>query len=153
MVKLQRGHSEEVLSWLSRSVNFTLDPHTILLWATSDEGHVLGAIGLGGKMGRTFGSISIALTTSRVALPLVRAAAVLLFGELHAVAGYVTIGSRRPKWIQSLKTAVGFKEVDRVRCGLGPKEDLVILKLTPERCRPWQAELRKWARKAASEVA
>ena len=151
-MRLQRGQNDVVLGWLGRSVNVTLDPHTILVWASDGE-QILGAVGLGGRMGRTFGSISIALETTRVALPLVRAAAILLFGELHAAAGYVTIGSRRYRWIHSLKRAIGFKEVDRVRSGMGGSEDLVILKLTPERCKPYQAELKKWARKAASEVA
>ena len=143
-MRLFSGQNDTVLAWLGRKVDFNLSPQTHLIWTTSDlDGSILGAMGFGGRMGRTWGSISIAMVHPRAALPLVRAGAGWLFGTMQAAAGYVTIGSRRHNWIQELEGTIGFVEVDRVRHGLGHREDLVILKLTPESCRPWQAELRK----------
>jgi hypothetical protein len=125
-------------------VDFTLSPHTYLIWICSDlDGTLLGAMGFGGRMGKTWGSISIALVHPRAAVPLIRAAACWLFGVQEAQAGYVTISSKRLPWIRSLVRTIGFVEVDRVKSGISPKEDLVILKLTPETCRPWRAELQK----------
>lgn len=143
-MRLLSGQDDVVLKWLSKKVDFTLSPHTHLIWACSDvDGHLLGAMGFGGRMGKTWGSISIALANPHAAMPLVKAGACWLFGAQEARAGYVTISNRRGQWIQSLIKTVGFREVDRVRAGISHREDLVILKLTPETCRPWQAELRK----------
>jgi hypothetical protein len=68
------------------------------------------------------------------------------------VAGYVTISSKRKQWIDSLCNVIGFYQVDRVARGINHREDLVVLKLTPDSCRPWQAELRKLSRHPALEV-
>lgn len=153
MVALHAGQSDTVLTWLSQRVDFTLSPHTYLLWVTSDlDGSLLGAMGFGGRMGRTWGSISIALVHPRAATSLIRAGACWLFGTMCAQAGYVTIGSRRTNWIESLVRVIGFREVDRVKGGLGPREDLIILKLTPETCRPWQRELHKLTRMRVREA-
>lgn len=153
MVALHSGQNEAVLAWLGQRVAFTLSPQTHLIWATSDlDGVLLGAMGFGGRMGRTWGSISIALEHPRAAVPLVRAGAAWLFGTVGAAAGYVTIGSRRHNWIRSLCRTIGFYQVDRVHQGISPREDLIILKLTADSCRPWQAELRKLMRVPALEV-
>ncbi len=152
-MRLFSGKNEHVLHWLSQRVDFTLSPHTHLLWALDEEtGIILGAMGFGGRMGRTWGSISIAVVIPQVTVPLVRAGAGFLFGSQQAAAGYVTISSKRTVWIRSLERVIGFREVDRVRNGIGPREDLVVLKLTPESCRPWQRELEKLARQSALEV-
>jgi len=152
-VRLQAGQNDVVLAWLSKRVDFMLSPHTRLIWAVSDvDGTLLGAMGFGGRMGRTWGSISIALAHPRAAVPLIRAGACWLFGAQEAQAGYVTISSKRTDWIRGLIQTVGFVEVDRVKQGIGPKEDLVILKLTPTTCRPWQAELHKLQRHMAQEA-
>jgi len=146
-MRLHAGQNDAVLDWVSRRVDFTLSPHTRLIWVTSDvDGSLLGAMGFGGRMGRTWGSIAIALAHPRAAVLLVRAGACWLFGAQAAQAGYVTISSKRKLWISSLVDVIGFREVDRVKGGIGPGEDLVILKLTPGTCRPWQAELRKLQR-------
>ena len=152
-MRLHSGQNETVLAWLGRQVDFTLSPHTYLIWATSDlDGTLLGAVGLGGRMGRTWGAVSVALVHPRAALPLVRAAACWLFGVMEGRAAYITITSKRTNWIKSVVNVVGFREVDRVKSGVGPREDLVILKCTPEDCRPWQAELRKLSRMHAREA-
>ena len=146
-MRLHAGQHEGVLHWLSRQVDFTLSPNSYLLWASDDmDGHLLGAMGFGGRMGKSWGSISIALVEKSAGLPLIRAGACWLFGRQDARAGYVTISSKKRHWIESLVKTVGFVEVDRVKWGIAPHEDLVILKLTPETCRPWQAELRKLQR-------
>lgn len=143
------GQSQAVVDWLSQRVDFTLSPHTLVLYATETwDGPILGAIGLGGRMGRTWGSVSIALENPRAALPLVRAAAIQLFGELRAAAAYVTIGGARAHWIAELKKAIGFFEVDMVPNGIAPGNDLVVLKLTPWSCKPWQSELKRRVRRA-----
>jgi hypothetical protein len=142
-VRLFSGSEPWVLDWLSKRVEFILPSNTHLIWGLGDDGGLLGGMGFGGRMGKTWGSISIALVEHRAAIPLIRASACWLFGAQEARAGYATISSRRSEWIDSLVRTVGFREVDRVRAGINHKEDLVILKLTPETCRPWQAELRK----------
>lgn len=152
-MRLHSGKNDSVLEWLARRVDFTLSPHTHLIWATDDmDGRLLGAGGLGGRMGRTWGSISVAVVDKRASVPLARAIVCWLFGVAAAEAGYVTISSRRTPWIRALVRTIGFVEVDRVKNGIGPREDLVILKLTPESCRPWQAELRKLTRMQAREA-
>ena len=151
---LHQGPSDTVLHWLSQRVDFTLSPLTRLIWATSDvDGKLMGAMGFGGRMGRTWGSISIAIADSQCAVPLTRAGACFLWGTMQARAGYVTITSKRTQWLDSLERIIGFEEVDSVENGAGPGEDLIILKVTPETCRPWQAELRKLSRHMALEVA
>lgn len=153
MVALHSGQNDIVLDWLSRKVDFTLSPHTHLIWATSDlDGTILGAMGFGGRMGRAWGSISIALTHPRAAMPLIRAGACWLFGAQDAAAGYVTISSKRTNWVRSLVRTIGFREVDRVKNGVSHREDLIILKVTPETCRPWQRELYKLSRIHAREA-
>ena len=143
---LYSGQNDAVLAWLGKRVDFTLSPHTYLFWDTSDlDGTLLGAMGLGGRMGRAWGSVSIALAHPRAALPLVRASSAWLFGAMDAQAAYVTISSKRTNWIQSI-VQIGFKEIDRVKGGIGPREDLIILKTTPETCRPWRRELHKLKR-------
>jgi hypothetical protein len=153
VVALHAGKNEAVLAWLGQRTDFTLSPNTHLIWATSDvDGTLLGAIGMGGRMGRTWGSVSIALAHSRAALPLVRAAVDQVFGAWGSAAAYVTIGSRRPDWIRQLINVIGFYQVDRVHGGISPREDLIILKVTPDSCRPWQRELRKLSRARAREA-
>jgi hypothetical protein len=153
-VRLHSGQHEGVLFWLSRQVEFTLSPNSHLLWATDDmDGRILGAMGFGGRMGKAWGSISIALAEKQAGIPLIRAGAAWLFGMQEAKAGYVTISAKRKRWIESLVRTVGFVEVDRVKWGIGPHEDLVILKLTPETCRPWQTELKKLQRSHALQEA
>jgi hypothetical protein len=153
-VKLFSGQNAVVLEWLSKRVDFALSPQTQLLWAsTGFEGPILGAIGFGGLMGKTFFSVSIALDSSKAAIPLVRAAVQLGFGIFGGKAAYINISSKRGEWIQSLERVMGFVEVDRVPDGLRPGETLIMLKLTPETCRPWQAELKKLARMQVREVA
>jgi len=152
-VTLYSGQNDNVLAWLGQKVDFTLSPHTYLIWATSDvDGTLLGAMGFGGRMGKTWGSVSIALVQPRAALPLIRASASWLFGAMEARGAYVTISSKRTNWIESLVQIIGFREVDRVRGGISPREDLIILKLTPETCRPWQTELHKLSRMRALEA-
>lgn len=153
MVALHSGQNGAVLNWLSHRVDFTLSPDSQLFWATSDlDGSIVGAVGAGGRMGRTWGSISIALVNPQVSVPLMRMGFCWFFGTMNAAAGYVTIGSRRKKWIQSLCRTVGFYQADRVKMGISPREDLVVLKVTADSCRPWQAELRKLSRAHAREV-
>jgi hypothetical protein len=153
-MKLFVGHNEVVLDWLSKRVDFELHPQTYLLWAATDfNGPLLGAMGFGGLMGKTWGSVSIALEDPRAALPLVRAATRLIFGVHGGQAAYINISANRAEWIHSLKNTIGFQEVDLVPDGLKPNEDLVLLKLTPETCRPWQSELRKLSRMGMREVA
>jgi hypothetical protein len=143
-VRLFSGQNDAVLAWLGKRTDFTLSPHTQLLWATSDiDGTLLGAMGFGGRMGRAWGSVSIAIIQRRCIVPLIRAACELYFGQQQALAAYVTISSKRKRWIEQLVQVIGFAEVDRVPRGISDREDLVILKLTPESCRPWQRELRK----------
>lgn len=153
MVALHSGQNEAVLAWLSRKVDFTLSPHTHLIWATSDlDGTILGAVGLGGRMGKAWGSVSVSFVHPRAAVPLVRAAVCWTFGVQDAQAAYVTISSKRTAWVRSLIRTIGFREIDRVKGGVGPREDLIILKVTPETCRPWLAELQKLSRMQAREA-
>jgi hypothetical protein len=143
-VKVFGGQNEAVLDWLSQRVNFSLMPQTYLLWASTDfTGPILGAIGFGGLMGKTLGSVSIALDEPRAAIPLIRASTRLIWGAYEAKAAYIYVSSKRMDWMSSLQRVVGFEEVDRVVDGQAPGEDLIMLKLTPESCRPWQAELNK----------
>ena len=147
------GQNDAILAWLGKRVDFTLSPHTHLFWATSDlDGSILGAVGMGGRMGRAWGSVSAAFADPRAALPLVRAAVAWTFGYQDAQAAYVTISTKRTNWIQSLVRVIGFREVDRVKGGINSREDLIILKVTPETCRPWQQELRKLTRMHALEA-
>ena len=60
--------------------------------------------------------------------------------------------SKRKGWISQLIKVVGFYQVDRVYRGISDREDLIILKLTPDSCRIWQAELKKLTRTPALEV-
>jgi hypothetical protein len=116
------------------------------------DGTLMGALGFGGKMGKTWGSISIALAQPLAMVPLSRAGACWLFGAQDAQAIYATISSKRKLWIQAIIQTIGFREVDRVRGGIGPREDLVILKLTPGTCKVWQKELHKLSRSQAREA-
>ena len=153
-MKLFSGQNDVVLKWLCRRVDFNLSPQTYLLWAAEDvDRPLLGAIGFSGLMGKTLGSVSITLEDPRAALPLIRAATRLIFGGYEGQAAYINISSRRTRWLESLKRVIGFVEVDSVKDGLRPGEDLILLKLTPETCRPWQAELRKFRAFEAREVA
>lgn len=153
MVALHSGHSDAVLAWLGQRTDFILSPSTFLIWATDDlDGRILGAVGAGGRMGRTWGSLSISVEREAAMLPLLRAGVGWFFGQQHAAAGYVTISSKRANWIRRLIDVVGFYQVDRVHRGISNREDLVILKLTPDSCRIWQAELRKLTQKPALEV-
>ena len=123
-MRLCSGQNDAVLEWLSKRVDFTLSPLTKLIWCVSDlDGTLLGAMGFGGRMGRTWGSISIAITEPHATPSLVRAGACFLFGTMQARAGYVTITSKRHNWIDSLERIIGFEEVDRVENGAGPRED------------------------------
>ena len=142
-MRLESGQEPWVLDWLARRVDFLLPSNTHLIWAVAEDNTLAGAMGFGGRMGKTWGSISIALANPLAAMPLIRASACWLFGAQEARAGYVTISSKRGQWIHELIQVVGFREVDRVKAGISNKEDLVILRLTPETCRPWQAELKK----------
>ena len=151
-MKLHSGQEPWVLDWLCRRVDFLLPPNTHCIWGLGDDGAILGAMGFGGRMGKTWGSISIALAEPRAAVPVVRAGSCWLFGTQSARAGYVSISSRRETWIRSLVKTVGFTEIDRVPSGISPREDLVILKLTSKSCRPWQAELKKLRALHAREV-
>ena len=153
MVALHSGQNDAVLAWLGQRTDFTLSPRTYLIWATDDlDGSIRGAVGAGGQMGRCWGSLSISVLSQRAMLPLLRAGVGCLFGTMGAAAGYVTISSKRKRWIHQLTKVVGFYQVDRVSRGISDREDLVILKLTPDSCRIWQAELRKLTRAPALEV-
>ena len=153
MVALHSGQNDAVLTWLGQRTDFTLSPHTFLIWATDDvDGRILGAVGAGGRMGRTWGSLSISVERQAAMVPLLRAGVSVFFGQWDAAAGYITISSKRARWISQLCKVVGFYQVDRVSRGISPREDLIILKLTPDSCRIWQAELRK-LRGGSQEVA
>lgn len=153
-MKLFSGQNRVVLEWLSRRVDFDLAPSTYLLWAADVEGGpILGAMGFGGLMGKSLGSISIALENPQAGRPLMRAAARLFFGGYGIRGAYISIPARRTEWIASLKQVIGFQEVDRIKEGFAPGVDLITFKLTPETCRPWQADLRKMTRMQAREVA
>jgi hypothetical protein len=153
-IKLFAGKNDTVLAWLSKRVNFELSPQTQLIWAADGlQGPLLGAVGFGGMMGKTWFSISVALEDKRAALPLVRVATRLGFGVNEVQCAYINISSNRGRWIHSLEHVIGFREVDRAKDGVAPGEDLIMLKLTPATCRPWQAELKKLARMQMREVA
>lgn len=152
-VRLFSGQNDAVLAWLGKRTDFTLSPQTQLIWATSDiDGTILGVVGAGGRMGRTWGSLSIAIAAPRATLALLRAGVSWLFGAHQAAAGYVTISSKRKVWINQLVRVVGFVEVDRVVGGINGHEDLVVLKLTPDSCHIWRTELDKLTRHRAREA-
>ncbi len=153
-MKLYSGQNEKVRQWLGKRLEYNLAPSTHLVWvAGGPTGPIYGAMGFGGLMGSTFGSMSIAVERPRAALPLVRASCHQIFGAFGARAIYLNVSAKRTEWLASLIRTVGCVEIDRVPDGLKPGEDLVTLKLTPETCRPWRAELAKMARTSVREVA
>ena len=109
-------------------------------------------MGFFGLMGKTLASVSIAVDDPKTALPLIRASTRLIFGANGIRSAYINISSKRVDWIRSLERVIGFRAIDVVKDGLGPSEDLILFKLTPETCRPWQAELRKSARAQMREA-